>query len=411
VSSSDTAVTFSYEGFDADGRPLRGRLRAPSLDEARQILRDQQVLVGAIRAHRLPRTRQDIRLRGSHAKLADVAWFARSLASAVEAGLPVATSLDVLAAQRRGTVLGDVIVALHRAVTDGVSLPRAFAVHEPVLGRVVVSLVEAGSESAALGPALAKAAEILETQVNIRRKVVAALVYPCAVLAMALLILMAMILFVVPTFVPIFAELDSQLPLPTRILVGVSEQARSLNGLAALVLVVALVRTLQVSARSRPAWQTRRDRVLFGVPLFGSLFEGSATSRLCWTLSGLVESGVALQRAVVLAGEASGSTLYREAMTAVARDITNGRTLAASLAATEVFPPMMVNLAQMGERTARTDVMLGRYAKDRELEVAAKVEGLTSLLEPLLIGALGGLVGLVVIALYAPLFGVIDKIR
>jgi type IV pilus assembly protein PilC len=178
-----------------------------------------------------------------------------------------------------------------------------------------------------------------------------------------------------------------------------------------VLVLAALVRVLQVSARTRPAWQQRRDRLLFGLPLFGSLFEGSATSRLCWTLSGLVESGVALQRAVVLAGDASGAAVYREAMVAVSRDITNGTTLTSALKAADVFPPMMVNLAQMGERTARTDVMLARYAKDRELEVAAKVEGLTSLLEPILIGALGGLVGVIVIALYAPLFGVIDKIR
>lgn len=412
MSSSDAAQsTFVYDGFDIDGHPTCGRLRAPTMDAARQTLRERRVLVSAIRARSQPKSARDIRLGPPRVRLSEVAWFARSLSSAVDAGLPVASSLEVLAAQRRGTVLGGVIASLHRAVNDGVALPRAFAVHEALLGRVVISLVEAGSMSAALGPALAKAAEILETQVNIRRKIVAALVYPCAVLTMALLILFAMILFVVPTFVPIFAELDSQLPLATRILVALSEQARSVNGLAVALAALVAGRVLQRQMAMRPDWRRRREALMFRLPIFGALFEGAATSRLCWTLAGLIESGVPLQRSVVLAGEASSSALYEAAMADVSRDITNGKALAASLQTTGVFPPMMVNLAQVGEQTARTDLMLARYAKDRELEVAAKVEGLTSLLEPILIGVLGALVGVIVVALYAPLFGVIDKIR
>ncbi|MEL6611759.1 MAG: type II secretion system F family protein, partial [Bacteroidota bacterium] len=333
----------------------------------------------------------------------------RSLAVMVAARLPLVDALRTTARQsdhnRLSAVLSDVARRVERGQPFAASLERHPKVFSPLFGQ----LVREGELAGALDAVLLRLADHLEKAEALRRKVRMAMMYPAIVLAVALATVTFLLTVIVPTFADMFADFGADLPLPTRIVLGVTDvlQAYGWIVLLALVGVVVLARGL----RRDPRVQRAAEQVRLRLPVLGPLYAKGLTARVCRTLGTLVESGVALDEALRVTATSSESLLAREATAEMRRRVVRGTSLAAPMAHASFFPPMVVQMVSVGEETARLSEMLLHVARHYEAEVDAAVEALASVIEPLLVVVLGIIVGAILVAIYLPMFELTNVIQ
>ncbi len=399
---------YRYKVRDRAGNLLTGTLMADSEGLVIQRLREMGYVpleVGRTGTG----LRMEINLRPGYVKPRHLAVFSRQFATMVNSGLPILRALSILADQTESKELSKILTQVRVDVEQGLSLSAALAKHPKAFDDLYVAMIRSGETGGVLDAVLLRLADQLEKQVELRRKVKSAMTYPAVVVTLVSLILSAMLLFVVPQFEAIYAQLGGELPLPTRLLLGVSRLARTYwylvlgGGLLGGFLFRRYKRTEQ--------GRDQVDRLKLRIPIFGPLFHKSALARFSSTLGMLLRSGVPILQALDIVGDTVNSRPIARAVADVQGSVREGESIARPLGQHRVFPPMVVQMLAVGEETGAVDAMLEKVATFYESEVEAAVEALTSLIEPLLIAVIGGAVGAAVIALYMPMFNIVKLIQ
>lgn len=401
-------ATFKYKAKDPGGSTKSGKIEASSEDAALVALRQQGLIPLKIDESSSSGLQREITVPGfgNRIKQKDVALMSRQFATMVNAGLSLIRALTVLIEQVDSPALVNVLQEVRRDVEGGQSLSDAMAKHPKAFNRLYVAMIRAGEVGGVLDETLNRVADILEANLSLRSKIRSAMAYPAVVMLLIVLVTTAMILFVVPVFENLYADLGegAALPLPTELLVTLSIILRSwwfaVIGLAALG--VWSFRRWIATEDGRLLW----DRVRLRLPVFGKLVHKTALSRFSRTMAVLSRTGVPILQAIDIVGETAGNQVVTNALARIRVAVREGEGLAAQLAKYDVFPPMVVQMLAVGEETGALDAMLNKVADYYEREVEDTVTALTSLIEPLLIVVMGASVGAILIALYLPIFNI-----
>jgi type IV pilus assembly protein PilC len=403
-------TTYAYKVRDREGKMLGGTLEAESEDAVVTRLRLLGLAPISIEAEKGAGMKTELRLPGTgRVKLKDLAVFSRQFATMISSGLSLLRSLTILGEQTSNRRLGEVITLVRAEIEQGTSLSGAMAKHPKVFNRLYVSMVRAGEIGGFLDQVLVNVAETFEKEVTLRGKIRSAMTYPVVVFAMVLMIVSAMLIFIVPTFATLYDSLGGTLPLPTRMLMGASNGLRRFFPLIVLAAVGAVFGLRRLKAT--PAGRYQLDRFKLKVKVFGPLFHKSALSRFSRTLSTLIRSGVPILQALEIVAETVNNMVISRAVRDVQDSVREGESLATPLSKHPTFPAMVVQMMAVGEETGALDTMLGKVADFYDQEVEAAVASLTSMIEPILIAVMGAAVGGIVIALYLPLFNIINLVK
>jgi type IV pilus assembly protein PilC len=336
--------------------------------------------------------------------------FTRQLATLVEAGLPLLRGLRVLEKQERTATLKSIVGQLALAIEGGSTFSEGLAQHPKVFNRLYVNMVKAGEMGGVLEVVLKRLAEFMEKAQKIKGKVIAAMFYPVAVLAVAVIIMGILMVFVVPKFKAIFEGMleGASLPAFTQIVLNISEMVKN-HFIMTFIGVVAFFIALKLLVRTKPG-RFLFDKFKLKMPVLGPVISKVAIARFTRTLGTLVSSGVPILQALTIVKETSGNVVVGEAVTAIHESVKEGETITAPLEASGVFPPMVISMVDVGEQTGALPEMLMKIADNYEEEVDNAVAAMTSLLEPIMIVFLAVIVGSIVIALFLPLIVLMDKV-
>jgi type IV pilus assembly protein PilC len=339
----------------------------------------------------------------------DVAVFSRQLATMLASGLSILRALMILAEQTESKAFAEVIGEVKLDIEHGLSLSQAVAKHPDVFPPIYLAMVRAGETGGVLDTVMLRLANTLEKQLELRGKIKSAMTYPIAVAGIVVLILAAMLLFIVPTFESMYDDLGGTLPLPTRMLINVSGLVTKTWWLLGLLAAggVVLFRRWAATAEGRLTF----DRFKLRLPVFGPLLRKTALARFSRTLASLIHSGVPIMQSFEIVGETAGNAVVAEAVTKARERVRLGESISDSLSGADVMPPMVVQMIAVGEETGAVDDMLDKIADFYDREVEATVNSLTSLIEPLLMVFMGASVGGMVVALYMPMFQIIELVK
>jgi type IV pilus assembly protein PilC len=401
-------ATFDYKVRDKTGALVTGQLVGDN--EALVMARLRQMGLTPIRVKQASTgLKMEIHLRPGRVKLKQIAVFCRQFATMVNSGLPILRALSILTDQTENKELAKILFAVRASVENGSSLSAAMAEHPKAFNNLFISMVKAGETGGVLDDVLLSLADQIEREVELRRQIKSAMTYPVVVVALVTLILGAMLLFVVPQFESIYSSLGGTLPLPTRMLLGVSRAVRSYWYVVVIGAIVGsfLFRRYKKTETGR----ARVDAAKIKLPVFGPLFHKVALARFASTLGMLLRSGVPILQALDNVNETVNNRVIGGAVDDVKTSVREGESIAKPLGRHKAFPPMVVQMIAVGEETGAVDTMLDKVAEFYNSEVTATVDALTSLIEPLLIAVIGGAVGAAVIALYMPMFNVINLIQ
>ena len=399
-------ATFAYNGRTRGGQTVSGERIADTIDAAVAGLRREQILVTQISPVKEKAAKAKIGGRGVSAK--NLAVFTRQFSVMIDAGLPLVQCLEILGKQEEDKNFSSVILATRGDVESGASLADAMRKHPKVFDALFTNMIAAGEAGGILDTILKRLAVYIEKAVKLKQQVKSAMIYPIAVVLIAAIVVGVILWKVIPTFATLFAGLGAELPLPTRVVIAASNNLVRfgpflLVGLAAFVFAM---RSYYATAGGRMAI----DRFVLKLPIFGLLMRKIAVARFCRTLATLLASGVSILEALDITARTSGNAVVEEAILTTRKSIERGETIAAPLKETAVFPAMVVQMIGVGEATGALDTMLAKIADFYEEEVDVAVAGLLTLLEPVMIAFLGGVVGGIVIAMYMPIFDLISKL-
>jgi type IV pilus assembly protein PilC len=404
-------ATFAYKVRDRTGQVIEGSLEADDQSLVVGKLRQMGYTPIAIEQRTSSSLKGDIKIPGFGAKvkLKDVAVFSRQFATMINSGLSLIRALAILSDQTENQELSRVAATVRLDVERGASLSAAMSRHPKVFNHLYIAMVKSGEAGGVLDAVLLRLADTIEKQVELRRKVRSAMTYPVVVLVICTVIATAMLLLIVPQFKAIYTDLGGELPLPTRILITVSD---ILKKFFPIVLILGGVgfyffRRWTRSPSGKPKWDAFKLRV----PVFGALTRKAALARFSRTLAALTRSGVSILEALDIVAETSGNEIVATAVRDTQGAVKRGDTLARPLEQHEVFPPMVVQMIAVGEETGALDEMLDKIADFYDQEVSATVDALTSLIEPMLICLMGVIVGGMIISLYMPMFNIIKLIK
>jgi type IV pilus assembly protein PilC len=412
-----SGTTFAFRAMDLAGVNSKGEIEAGSKSQVSEQLRQRGLIVLDVSEKRNPLNVEDIFKRWQSVDVRELAVFSRQFATLASSGMPMLQTLKTLQEQSEDDLLKEAISDIHDDVEAGSSLEQAMERHPKVFDRLMRSMVGSGEQSGRLDGALDRVAYHLEKMDALRRQVKSAMMYPLFIFGFAILALVGVVMFIIPTFVGVFEQLaeespevSKELPLPTQICVGVSDALTGswyiiFPGLIALAW--AFVRWKKTD-RGRNGW----DRVKLRLPAkIGDVVQKVALARWSRTFSDAISSGVPMLQAIKLTGETSGNVVIENAMTEVYASVKRGGSIAATIEKEKIFPAMVSHMVAVGEETGQLEHMLTKVADFYEAEVDAKVKALTSLIEPLLIAFVGGVVGFIVIAMYLPIFSIYENIR
>ena len=400
--------TYDYKVRDRTGSLVTGQLVGDSETLVLRRLREMGMTPVEVKQAGTG-MKMEINLRPGRVKLKTIAVFCRQFATMVNSGLPILRAISILADQTDNQELEKVLVQARTDVEQGSSLSGALAKHPKAFNNLFISMIKAGETGGVLDDVLLSLADQIEKEVELRRQIKSAMTYPVVVVALVMLILTAMLLFVVPQFETIYTNLGGTLPLPTRVLLGISNAFR--NYWYIIGLGVAVGSFFFRRYKKTDAGRARVDAAKIRVPVFGPLFHKVALARFASTLGMLLRAGVPILQALDNVKETVNNRVIADAIDDVKVSVQEGESIAKPLGRHKVFPPMVVQMMAVGEETGAVDTMLDKVAQFYNNEVTAQVDALTSLIEPLLIAFIGGAVGAAVIALYMPMFNIINLIK
>jgi len=400
--------TYQYRVRDRGGNVVTGELVGDSEGLVITKLREMGFMPLEVKRARAG-LKMEINLRPGRVKLKDLAVFSRQFATMVNSGLPILRALAILAEQSESRELQKILTQVRVDVEQGSSLSGAMAKHPKAFSDLYVAMIKSGETGGVLDTVLLSLADNIERDVELRRRIKSAMTYPVVVLVMVTGILAAMLLFIVPQFKSIYASLGGSLPLPTRILLAISNGIRTFWWLVGLAIVAFVVVFRQF--KKTPQGRLAVDTAKLKMPIFGPLFHKTALARFSSTLGMLLRSGVPILQAMDIVTDTVNNKVISRAVTDVQGSVREGESIAKPLSKHPVFPPMVVQMLAVGEETGAVDTMLGKVSDFYNSEVQAAVDALTSLIEPLMIAVIGGAVGAAVIALYMPMFNIINLIK
>ena len=403
------AETYTYRVRDQRGELLTGELEADGESLVVAKLREMGYVPLEVKVKRGGGLKREIKLFPGKVKLKDLTIFSRQFATMINSGLPMLRCLSILEQQTESTELAKVLHEIRQDVEKGSSLSNAMAKHPKAFNKLYVAMIRSGETGGALDAVLLRVSDTLEREVSLRRKVKSAMSYPTVVLVMVLLILTAMLVFVVPTFERLYADFGGELPLPTKMLIGMSKLVTKFAPFVLLAIVGAFFgfRRWVKTEKGRRTF----DRFKLRLPIFGKLFQKAALARFSRTLGVLSSSGVPILQALDIVADTVNNSVISDAILEVQQSVKQGESLSKPLANYDVFPPMVVQMMTVGEETGALDTMLDKIATFYDAEVEATVDALTAIIEPLMIVVVGGTVGGIVISLYLPLFKVFELIK
>ena len=400
---------FVYEGKDAKGNAIGGTVEARSRAAVMAMLRPRGYVVTSVKEKRETASLGALLGVKRRVKTKDLTIFSRQFATMVNAGLALLQSLDILSNQTESPVLRTTLRVVRADVEAGLPLSQALGKHPHIFNRLYVDLVRAGETGGVLDVILLRLAAYLEKMESLRRKVKTAMAYPTTVVSVAMLITFGLITFGIPVFAKLYEGFGAQLPLPTRILIGLSHVMRQFFLLVVAVVVGAIV--LFRRWRSTKAGAKRFDTFLLNVPIIGGLLLKTAIARFTRTFGILLSSGVPVLEALEVVAQTSGNKIIEEATLRSRAGIKEGETIAAPLERTAVFPPMVTQMIAVGEETGELSDMLIKIADFYDDEVDTAVAALTAMVEPLLMVFIGVIIGFIVVAMYLPLFNIPQLIQ
>jgi type IV pilus assembly protein PilC len=404
------ADTYTYKVRDRAGKLLEGSLEADSTTLVANKLRQMGYVPIAIDKKDTGGLKTEIKLPGANRiKLKDVAIFSRQFATMINSGLSLLRALYILADQTENKALAAVVNDVRQDVEKGMSLSQAMAKHPKAFNRLYISMVRAGETGGVLDGVLLRVADTIEKAVELKRKIKSAMTYPVVVFGLVLMIVTAMLIFVVPMFKNLYGELGGTLPFPTRMLIGVSTIFTKFFPVV-VVLIVAGTFGFKKWIQGESG-RAKFDVIKLRMPIFGKLVHKTALTRFARTLSVLLRSGVPILESLEITSETVSNSVMSKAIKDTQAAVKTGESVAKPLATHPTFPPMVVQMMAVGEETGALDEMLDKVADFYDQEVEATVNALTSLLEPLLIVVMGSAVGGMVVALYMPMFNIINLIK
>ncbi len=402
------AQTYQYKVRDRAGNLVTGTLVADSELLVLQRLREMGYTPLEVGKEKKG-VNFEINIKKKKVKLKEIAVFSRQYATMINSGLPILRAMSILADQSSNPMLAETLMACRLDVEQGASLSGAMQKHPKVFNDLYISMVKSGETGGSLDNTLLSLAGTLEREVHLRGKIKSAMTYPVAVVGLVVLIMSAMLLFVVPQFESIYGQLGGKLPMPTQVLLTASQVMQKYWYVAIMASFGArfAFRRYKKTDNGREVL----DRLKLRVPVFGSLFHKTAISRFASTAAMLLKSGVPILQALDIVSDTVNNRIIARAVQDVQSSVREGESIAKPLSKHAVFPPMVVQMIAVGEETGQVDTMLEKVAQFYDQEVEAAVDSLTSLIEPLLIAVIGGCVGAAVVALYMPMFNIINQIK
>ena len=396
--------TFTYTARAVNGDLKSATIDAPSRDDVIKQLRQLRLNVVKIDEGTANR-----RKRGGSIKMRDIVIFTRQFSTMINAGLPLVQALDILAQQSENPALKDVTRQVVFDVESGNTLADAMRKHPRGFSELYVNMVAAGEAGGILDTILMRLAIFMEKNDALIRKVKGAMIYPAVIISVAAIAITVLLIFVIPTFQSMFESANIALPLPTRIVIGLSHALKTYWYVvfgAMIAIFVSIKKYYQTTSG-----KLNIDRTLLKMPVLGDVLRKSAVSRFTRTLGTLISSGVSILDGLEITAKTSGNRVIQDAIMESRASIAGGETIAAPLKKSQVFPPMVISMIAVGEQTGGLDEMLSKIADFYDEEVDAAVSGLLALMEPVMIVFLGVVVGGMVVAMYLPIFDMVNAVQ
>jgi type IV pilus assembly protein PilC len=403
--------TYVFKGRNRLNEIVVGERVADNREALRALLRREQVTLTSVKEKGREIGIPKIGGR-KKVKSKDLSIFTRQFSVMIDAGLPLVQCLEILAQQQDNKYFQQILLQVRQDVEEGSTLAAAMARHPRVFDQLYANMVEAGETGGILDLILQRLSTFIEKIVKLKRDIISAMIYPSAVVLLAIVAVAVIMVVVIPQFQQIFLGLlgpGEPLPLPTRIVVGISNFLAGWGGLAILLAVIGTAVAIRFYYKT-PGGRKNIDRLLLKVPIIGDILRKISVARFSRTLSTLLSSGVPILQSLDITAKTSGNVIIEAAITKVRAGVERGENFVEPLKATEVFPHMVAQMIGIGEQTGALDAMLGKIADFYEAEVDSAIANLLTLIEPILIGFLGVTIGSIVIAMYLPLFTLIGKL-
>ena len=388
-------INWIYEGRDHRGQRIRGRLMASTLTLARAELRRRGVAPTKVHRER--------QKTGKRIKPGDIAYVSRQLATMLAAGVPMVQTFTVLGQGSDNPRMRQLMLGIGTDIEAGTSLSAALAKHPKYFDELYVSLVATGEQSGKLEDLLHRVATYKEKTEELKRKVKKALMYPAAVVAAAVIVTAILMVFVIPKFKGFYADFGATLPAFTRWVIALSDSITHVGWIYLLVFIGIVVGLVSGRRRS-PNFHRFQDRMLLKIPVIGMIMKKSAIARFARTLSIVQAAGVPMVEGLVTVANSTGNVIYQDAVMRVSHQVSTGQRIARAMDETDVFPGVVTQMIGIGEESGEIDKMASKIAEFYEIEVDTLVDGLSQLLEPMIMVVLGVVVGALVIAMYLPIF-------
>ncbi len=402
--------TFKYTARDQEGKSVSGRISAENEPVIVAELRKRNLIILGISQESESVFKKSSKPRaGKKVKPEDLIIFTRQFATMVDAGIPILQSLEALSEQTANPSFKAALITIREDIQTGSSLSSAFVKHPKIFDRLYVNMIRVGESGGILTTILERVAIYLEKSERLRQRVKGAMIYPAVVVSMAILITIGLLVKVVPTFSQIYESLGQQLPLMTRMLIGFSNLLQ--HGLIFLVAGGFVAVFLFNRYKKTPAGHIQVDTLLLRLPVFGELICKVSVSRFCRTLATLSQSGVPILESLDIVGKTCGNRVIEILVDEIKVSVKEGESIAVPLSKSTIFPLMVTRMIAIGEKSGQLEKMLSKVADFYDEQVDVAVEGLTKLIEPLIIGFLGIVVGFIVIALFLPILNMTSAMR
>ena len=409
---------YRVKAYTEHGDVIEDVMEAPSFNDLMEKVRQkgyhfinaEEVGDQPQKADKKPQKTKKLTLLTGRVGDSDLALFCRQLGAMVNAGVGIIDALEIVAEQMPNKKLADAVNEVAKGVSEGMALSSAMNEHKDVFPELVINLVAVGEETGELDTALMRASEYYEKIAMIKSKIKSASFYPVFVLVIATAIVTGILYFLVPTFAKIYKSLGGELPIATQILINLSDALRN-NMPTIIVSIVVFVIAFRLLYRRSYTFKKGVHKILLKSPKFGDLVTKSAMAKFSRTMATMFASGVSIERALEISGKVAGNVVIQEQVERVQKEVTEGQTMWSSMEKTKIFPKLIVAMVKVGEETGRLDEMLDTIARFYEDEVDRTVEGLISLIEPMLIVVLGVIIGGIMIGLYMPIFKMGELIK
>lgn len=402
-------ATFKYVAKDQEARTVSGKMAADDQNVVIEELRKRKLTIISIEEDKKLSTGKKVTQRARRVKSEDLVVFTRQLATMIDAGIPIIQAIDALQEQTTNPSFKSVVVQIRDDIQLGTSLSAAFAKHNQVFDVLYINMIRVGETGGVLTAILERISTYLEKTAALMRKVKSALIYPAVIVSMALVITTVLIVKVVPTFASIYSSFGKELPFMTQMLIDFSTSFSKMLPFYIAFIVLSVFLLIRFHKTEKGGLII--DRQILRIPIFGDLITKVSISRFSRTLATLMQSGVPILESLEIVGKTCGNKLLEKVVEGVQSSVREGEGIAGPLSKSEVFPPMVTRMIAIGEKSGQMEKMLVKISEFYDDQVDAAVTGLTSLIEPIIIGVLGVVVGFIVIALFMPIINITQIIN